>query len=59
MMLGKELRDPTANAGLEEIGFRFLVLDQVNTFATQIVSFVEAPRSVCTTPTQRRLDKHC
>ena len=46
MMLGKELRDSIANAGLEEIGFRFLVLDQVNTFATQIVSFVEAPRSV-------------
>lgn len=46
MMLAKELKDSIGNAGLEEVGFKFLILDQVNTFANQIITFVEAPREV-------------
>jgi len=46
MMLAKELRDSVGESGLEEVGFKFLILDQVNTFANQIITFVEAPREV-------------
>ena len=46
IMLAKELRENSKDASVEETGFRFLILDQVNTFAAQIISFVEAPKAI-------------
>ncbi len=46
MMLAKQLRETSGNVSVEETGFRFLILDQVNTFATQLVTFVEAPKEI-------------
>lgn len=40
--LAQELRAVSGGAhSLEEVGFRFLVADKVNTFASEIISFVE------------------
>jgi len=42
MELAKDVRDKSSgDVSLEEIGFRYLSADQVNTFATQIIDFVE------------------
>lgn len=46
MFLAAELRKTAGNVSIEETGFRFLILDQVNTFANQIVTFVEAPKEI-------------
>lgn len=46
MMLGKQLRDNTKGASLDEIGFRFLVMDAVNDFAQELIVKVEAVRKI-------------
>lgn len=46
MMLAADLRKSVGEVSVEETGFRFLILDQVNTFASQIITFVEAPKEI-------------
>lgn len=46
MMLASDLRKSVGEVSVEETGFRFLILDQVNTFAGQIITFVEAPKEI-------------
>lgn len=45
LMMAKELRENIDGKSMEEVGFRFLVTDQVNDFIHQFISFVEAPRN--------------
>lgn len=54
VMLAKQLRDNSQDSGLEEIGFRFLVADQVNAFTQQIINYVETVPKVMEAQNERR-----
>ena len=55
MTLASDLRKTAGEVSIEETGFRFLILDQVNTFATQITNFVEAPKEIARIQNERIL----
>jgi len=57
MMLAKQLRETSGNVSVEETGFRFLILDQVNSFATQLITFVEAPKEILKLQAEKHHDK--
>jgi hypothetical protein len=58
VMLAQQLRDATDNATMEEIGFRFMITDQINDFASKIVSFVEAPATAIRLKDERGTDSN-
>lgn len=53
--LGAMVRESSdGSASLEEVGFKYLVADQVNTFAQQIVTFVESVPKIMEMQHERR-----
>lgn len=47
LMLAQQLREATKErVDAQEVGMRFLIADQVNQFANQIITFVEAPKEI-------------
>lgn len=55
LSMAQELRKSVENASVEETGFRFLVIDQVNTFISQLIAFVEAPKEIGKLQNERRI----
>lgn len=46
VMLAQQLRESVPGSSLEEVGFRFMITDQVNKFGRELINFVEMPAKV-------------
>lgn len=58
-LLAQGVREASGGSvSMEEVGFKYLVADQVNTFASQIIDFVERPARGRKAENERRADRN-